>query len=126
MTLPVDAARSVCLDRTWFVGDSSLFQCGERALPAVRAVVSATRLMNTFLGIERRAKKCLWSRPKWRNGVLMRAGDSDGVITCETWLACWKDGTVTVREGKPAQVRQLDYGEEFRHLGYTASLGGRV
>ena len=31
---------------------------------------------------------------------------------------------MTIREGKPAQVRQLDYDEEFRHLGYTASLKG--
>ena len=90
VALPVDVARSVCLDRTWFVDDSGLFQCGERALPAVQAVVSATGLMNTFLGIERRAKKCLWSRLKWRNGVLMKAGDSDDAITCETWLACWR------------------------------------
>ena len=40
MTLPVDASRSVRMDRTWFVSDSGLFQCGLRALPAVQAVVS--------------------------------------------------------------------------------------
>ena len=28
-----DATRSVSMDRTWFVGDSGLCQCGERALP---------------------------------------------------------------------------------------------
>ena len=54
----------------------------------------------------------------------MRSADSDGAITCKTWLAHWKDGKVTIREGKPAQVRQLDYDEESRHLGYTASLWG--
>ena len=31
---------------------------------------------------------------------------------------------MTIREGKPAQVKELDYDEEFRHLGYTASLWG--
>ena len=31
---------------------------------------------------------------------------------------------MTIREGKPAQVRQLDCDEEFRHLGYTALLWG--
>ena len=56
VTLPVDAARSVCLDRTWFVDDSGLFQCGVRALPAVQTVVSETGLMNSCLGMERRAK----------------------------------------------------------------------
>ena len=59
VTLPVDADKAVCLDRTWFVDDSGLFQCGVRALPAVQAVVSETGLMNSFLGMERRAKKCL-------------------------------------------------------------------
>ena len=124
MTLPVDADKAACLDRTWFVDDSGLFQCAVRALPAVQTVVSATGLMNSFLGMERRAKKCLWSRLKWRNGTLMRSADSDDAITYKTWLAHWKDGKVTIREGKPAQVRQLDYDEEFRHLGYTASLWG--
>ena len=80
--------------------------------------------MNSFLGMEQRAKKCLWSRLKWRDGVLMRSADSDDAITCKTWLAHWKDGKVTIREGKPAQVKQLDYDEESRHLGYTASLWG--
>ena len=36
VTLPVDAARSVRMDRTWFVDDSGLFQCGARALPWCR------------------------------------------------------------------------------------------
>ena len=56
VTLPVDASRSVRMDRTWFVGDSGLFQCGVRALPAVQAVISEAGLMNSFLGMERRAK----------------------------------------------------------------------
>ena len=59
VTLPVDEAGSVCLDRTWFVDDSGLFQCGVRALPAVQTVVSETGPMNSFLGMERRAKKYL-------------------------------------------------------------------
>ena len=124
-TLPVDADRAVCLDRTWFVDDSGLFQCGVHALPAVQTVVSATGLMNSFLGMERRAKKCLWSRLKWRNGTLMRSNDSDDVVVCKTWLAHWENGSVTIREGEPAEVKQLDYDEEFRHLGYTASLRGK-
>ena len=125
VTLPVDADRAVCLDRTWFVDDSGLFQCGVHALPAVQTVVSATGLMNSFLGMERRAKKCLWSRLKWRNGTLMRSNDSDDVVVCKTWLAHWDNGSVTIREGEPAEVKQLDYDEEFRHLGYTASLRGK-
>ena len=78
--------------------------------------------MSSFLGMERRAKKCLWSRLKWRNGLLLHSADSDGAITCKTWLAHWHDSKVTIREGKPAKVAQLGYDEEFRHLGYTASL----
>ena len=84
VTLPVNADKAACLDRTWFVDDSGLFQCGVRGLPAVQTVVSATGLMNSFLGMERRAKKCLWSRLKWRNGTLMRSTDSDDAIVCKT------------------------------------------
>ena len=124
VTLPVDASKAVCLDRTWFVDDSGLFQCGVRALSAVQTVVNDTGLMNTFLGMERRAKKCLWSRLKWRNGRLMKSADSNDAIVCKTWLAHWENGRVSLSEGKPAQVRQLDHDEEFRHLGYTASLSG--
>ena len=112
VTLPVDAARSAHMDRTWFVDDYGLFQCGVRAPPAVQTVVSETGLMNSFLGMERRAKKCLWSRLKWRDGVLMRSAGSGDVTTCKTWLAHWHDGKLTIREGKPAQVKQLDYDED--------------
>ena len=31
---------------------------------------------------------------------------------------------MTISEGKPAPVEKLGYDEEFRHLGYTASLWG--
>ena len=68
VALPVDATRSVSMYRTWFVGDSGLCQCGERALPAVHAVVNETGRMDCFLGMERRAKKYLWPRLKWRGG----------------------------------------------------------
>ena len=80
------------MDRTWFVDDSGLFQCGVRALPAVQTVVNETGLMKSFLGMERRAKKCLWSRLKWRNEVLMRSSGSGGFITFKTWLAHWHGG----------------------------------
>ena len=112
------------MDRTWFVGDSGLFQCGVRALPAVQTVVNETGLMNSFLGMERWAKKCLWSRLKWQNGVLLRSSDGSGIITCKTWLAHWHGGKVTTSEGKPAQVKELNYDEEFRHLEYIAPLWG--
>ena len=55
----------------------------------------------------------------------MRSNDSDDVVVCKTWLAHWENGSVTIREGEPAEVKQLDYDEEFRHLGYTASLRGK-
>ena len=88
----------------------------------MQTVVNETGLMNSFLGIERRATKCLWSRLKWRNGVLVRSSDGSGTIAYKTWLAHWHGGKVTISEGKPAQVKELDYDEKFRHLGYTASL----
>ena len=54
----------------------------------------------------------------------MRSSDSSDAITYKTWLAHWHGVRVAIREGKPAQVKELDYDEEFRHLGYTASLWG--
>ena len=35
VTLPVDVDKAACLNRTWFVGDSGLFQSGVRSLSAV-------------------------------------------------------------------------------------------
>jgi hypothetical protein len=80
--------------------------------------------MSCFLGMERRAKKCLWTRLKWRDGALIRASGGCGTLACKTLLAHWRDGKVTIDEGRPKQVQELDYDEEFRHLGYTASLWG--
>ena len=54
----------------------------------------------------------------------MRSSDSGDAITCKTRLAHWHGWKVTISEGKPAQLQELDYDEEFRHLGYTASLWG--
>ena len=100
------------------------YQFGERAPPAVQAVVNETGLMSCFLGMERRAMKCLWTRLKWRDGALIRASDGCGTLACKTLLAHWRDGKGTINEGKPTHVQELDYDEEFRHLGYTASLWG--
>ena len=38
------------------------------------------------------------------------------------WLACWHSRDVVVIETAPTVIREYDYGEEFRYLGYTASL----
>ena len=71
--------------------------------------------MNYFMGMKRRAKKCLWFRLKWRGGVLVRAADGCGTFVC---------AKLTISEREPAQMKELDYDEEFRHLGYTASPWG--
>ena len=51
---------------------STLMQAGKRAVGALNKMVNATGLMYYFLGLERRAKKCLWVRLCWANGVLQR------------------------------------------------------
>ena len=42
-----------------YVDDSSLAQSGPHAVPSLRRMVNMTGFMYYFLGLERRAKKCL-------------------------------------------------------------------
>ena len=55
-----------------YVDDSSLAQSGPEAVPSLRKMVNMTGFMYFSLGLERRAKKCLWVRLVWRLGVLTR------------------------------------------------------
>jgi len=47
-------------------------QAGQRAVEALNRMVNETGLMYYFLGLGRRAKKCLWMYLCWMNGTLQR------------------------------------------------------
>ena len=78
---------------------------------------------NAFLGLERRAKKCLWIRPVWSLGVLTRMKErAVEVLACDAWTVDWATGSPVILSAKPVRVVEYVHDGEFRHLGYTASL----
>ena len=62
VVMPTGAGNVLCMDRAWFVDDSTLAQAGANSTTALQRVVESTGLMDYFLGLERRAKKCLWAK----------------------------------------------------------------
>ena len=89
-------------------------------------MVNMTGFMYYFLGLERRAKKCLWIRLVWCLGVLTRMKErATEVLSCDAWIVDWATGSPVISSAKPVRVVEYDHDDEFRHLGYTASLTGR-
>ena len=67
-----------------YVDDSSLAQSGPQAVPSLRKMVNMTGFMYYFLGLERRAKKCLWIRLVWCLGVLTRMKErATEMLSCD-------------------------------------------
>ena len=58
-TMPTGGGAWVEVPVAVYVGDSALAQSGPESVPSLRRVDNATGLMYYFLGLERRAKKCL-------------------------------------------------------------------
>jgi len=82
--------------------------------------------MHCFLGLERRGSKCLWSKLRWAGGKLVRkASGGGGQLVARGWLACWHERGVHMIGQTPTVSKEYDYDEEFKHLGYSASLIGR-
>ena len=69
VVMPTGAGNVLCMDRAWFVDDSTLAQAGANSTTALQRVVESTGLMDYFLGLERRAKKCLWAKVRWPGTV---------------------------------------------------------
>ena len=123
--VPSGNGKPTPVSKSWYVDDSALMQAGRRALEALNRMVNETGLMYYFWGLERRAKKCLWVRLCWVNGSLQRkAARPNEQLLCKEWVTVWSGDGVTTAERKPAVVQEYDYDEEFRHLGYSASIVG--
>ena len=112
-----------------FVDDSGYVQGGEtdeEAVAALAELADITGLINYFLGLRRRPKKCVFARLAFIRGRLQRMSERDPTtrfLRISEWVAEWTSGQpVIVRH--PAQVPESEYDYEFRHLGYTASLAG--
>ena len=53
-----------------------------------------------------------------------KAARPDEQLLCKEWVTVWNGGGVNVVERKSTVVKEYDYDEEFRHLGYAASVIG--
>ena len=79
--------------------------------------------MYYFLGLERRGSKCLWAKLRWAAGELVHRARGEGErLMARAWLACWHECGVHIIEQQAAVIKEYDYDEEFKHLGYSASL----
>ena len=126
VTTPTGGSAPVEVPVAAYVGDSALAQSEPEAVPSLRRVVNATGLMYHFLGLERRAKRCLWIRLVWCLGVLARMTErAPEVLTCDAWTVDWATDSRVVSLARPVRVVEYDHDGEFRHLGHTASLTAR-
>ena len=62
VAMPLGKGGVLEADRAWFVDDATLMQAGVGSTNALQTTVDGTGLMNYFLGLERRASKCLWTK----------------------------------------------------------------
>ena len=53
-----------------------------------------------------------------------KAARPDEQLLCKEWVTVWNGGGEDVVERKSTVVKEYDYDEEFRHLGYAASVIG--
>ena len=85
--VPMGDGKPTPVSKSWYVDDSALMQAGKRTLEALSRMVNETGLMYYFLGLERRAKKCLWVRLCWANGALQRkAARPNEQLLCKEWV----------------------------------------
>jgi hypothetical protein len=59
------------------------------------------------------------------NGALQRkAARPNEQLLCKKWITVWGSDSVAIVERKPTVAQEYDYNEEFRRLGYSASVIG--
>ena len=115
--VPSGNGKPTPVSKSWYVDDSALMQAGKKALEALNRMVNETGLMYYFLGLERRAKKCLWMRLCWVNGALQRkAARLNEQLLRKEWITVWSSGSVAIVERKPTVVQEYDYDEDFATL----------
>ena len=50
---------------------------------------------------------------------------ASAMLACDAWTVDWATDSPSISPAKPVRVVEYDYDDEFRHLGYTASLTAR-
>ena len=87
--------------------------------------LTAAGLCTTFSGWREGGSKCLWSKLRWIAGELVRRARGAGEqLLARSWLACWHERGVHIIEQEAKVIKEYDHDEEFKHLGYSASLLG--
>ena len=75
----------------------------------------------------RRPKKCVYSRVAWEGGKLLKLEELEqrgGTgLAIKDWVAHWDSGQPVIL-WRQAKIKEVDHTQEFRHLGFTASLSG--
>ena len=121
---PAPPGGPVPVDKTRYVEDSALMQAGVTAMAARRRMADMTGLMNYFLGLERRAKKCILIRLVWEAGRIQRARERNEALELSAWLVVWTKRGPVITASKPVRIIEYDCDQEFRHLAYSASILG--
>ena len=87
--IPAPPSGPLPVDKTWYVDDSALMQAGATAMDAVRRMANMTGLMYHFLGLERRAKKCVLIHLAWEAGRIQRPRERNEPMELLTWPVVW-------------------------------------
>jgi hypothetical protein len=122
--VPAPPNGPVPVDKTWYADDSALMQAGKAAMDALRRMANMTGLMYYFLGLERRAKKCILVCRAWEAGRIQRARERNESLELATWLVVWTVLGPVITAPKPVRIIEYDCDQEFRHLGDTVSILG--
>ena len=93
-------------------------------MAALRRMANMTGLVYYFLGLERRAKKCILIRLVWEAGRIQRARERNEALGLLMWLVVWITRGPVITASKPVRIIKYDRDQEFRHLGYSASILG--
>ena len=127
IALPTGDGKMCMFDKAWLVDDLGLGQAGEGSTRALQQVTDGSGLVYCVLGLERRGSKCLLSKLRWLAGESMRrARGAVEQLLARSWLACWHERGVHIIEQEAKVVKEYDHDEEFKHLGYSASLLGNA
>ena len=111
-----------------YVDGSSLAQSGPQTVPSLRKMVNMTGFMYYFLGLEHRAKKCLWIRLVWCLGVLTRMKERatvNQVLGSDVWFGVGGcTDTLRRKIGISRRTsREVRYSRSFCSIGHIMQIG---
>ena len=120
--MPTGGGAPVEVPAAVYVDDSALAQAGPKAVPSLRTMVNMTGFMYYFLGLERRAKKCLWIRLAWCLGVRTRMKEREAQVpACDAWTVDWATDSPVVSSAKSVHAVEYDHDGDHYHYHQSSS-----